>query len=120
MSPRCHPPEKFADPLRVKRKAVSSHSEIMALGHIRANCSVSITVGRRFDNLAVIIHTAEHDGFVGMPDDYVRSIGDTHLFHIFLRDCKHIIIGQPVAVFRRKAEGYITAWLLDFRPRQCR
>lgn len=55
-----------------------------------------------------------------MPDNYVRSVGYAHFLHIFLRNFKHIIIGQPVAVFRRKTEGYMTAWLLDFRPRQCR
>ena len=97
----------------------------MAFGYIKTHRSVTVTVGRSLDNLAVIIHTAEHYvtmwmWFVGMPDDDVRSVGYTHFLHIFLRDFKHIIIGQSVAVFRRETEGYMAAWLLDFRPRQCR
>lgn len=84
-------PFRASQLFRVERKTVGTHCKIVKSGNVKTHRLVAVTVSCRLDYFAVIIHPAEHDvtmrmRLVSMPDDYIRSVGYSHLIHIFLSD----------------------------------
>ena len=74
-----------------------------------------VTVG---DSFTVVVHAVEDEvamgiGSIVMPDYDILSILDSHLFHIFLCQLHHKIIGQARLVLRLEADGYVADWFAD-------
>ena len=52
-------------------------------------------------------------GSVVVTDYDILSIHDSHLFHVFLCDLYHKLVGQAWLVFGLETYGYVTDWLAD-------